>query len=138
MVKISPQAVYSARFVRVKRSRSRWPSRRQSRGSRDAVSTSSTSWSSASGALSAATTTSFYLLDEAFHQTLSREAGHASAWRFTEEVKAHFDRVRYISMPDGTPLETLVAQHERIVGAIAERDPPPPPSAQSRRTCASS
>ncbi|WP_251977007.1 GntR family transcriptional regulator [Salinicola avicenniae] len=123
VVKISPQAVYSARFVR--------------EAIEVAVAKSAAETGLRQGALDdlfelverqrrvigAGDYDRFYVLDEAFHQTLSREAGHESAWRFTEEVKAHFDRVRYISVPDGTPLETLTEQHQAIVEAIAARTP---------------
>ncbi|KFF49481.1 GntR family transcriptional regulator [Gammaproteobacteria bacterium MFB021] len=123
VVKISPQAVYSARFVREAIEVAVAKSAAESGLSRRGLDELHELVERQRRTLGSDDYERFYLLDEAFHQTLSREAGHASAWRFTEEVKAHFDRVRYISMPDGTPLETLVAQHERIVGAIAERDP---------------
>nr|WP_297459671.1 GntR family transcriptional regulator [uncultured Halomonas sp.] len=64
----------------------------------------------------------FFLLDEAFHRTLSLGAGHHAAWRVTEEVKAQLDRVRYLSVPETTPLPKLIDQHTRIVETIAERN----------------
>ena len=65
----------------------------------------------------------FYELDEAFHRGLSLGVGHATAWRVTEEVKAQLDRVRYLSIPDSTPIAKLTDQHTQIVDAIARRDP---------------
>ncbi|HET8791501.1 MAG TPA: GntR family transcriptional regulator [Modicisalibacter sp.] len=62
----------------------------------------------------------FYQLDEAFHRTLSLGAGHYTAWRVTEEVKAQLDRVRYLSVPETTPLPKLIDQHTRIVETIAD------------------
>ncbi|WP_016855211.1 GntR family transcriptional regulator [Halomonas smyrnensis] len=64
----------------------------------------------------------FFILDEAFHRVLSLGAGHETAWRVTEEVKAQLDRVRYLSVPDTTPLEKLVQQHADIVDAIERQD----------------
>lgn len=64
----------------------------------------------------------FYLLDEAFHRTLSLGAGHDTAWRVTEEVKAQLDRVRYLSVPDTTPLPKLIDQHTQIVDTIVSRN----------------
>ncbi|MGM0701510.1 MAG: GntR family transcriptional regulator [Pseudomonadota bacterium] len=65
----------------------------------------------------------FYRLDEAFHRTLSLGLGQQAAWKVVEEVKAQFDRVRYLSIPDATPLERLIEQHAAIVTAIEQRSP---------------
>lgn len=65
----------------------------------------------------------FLRLDEAFHQALSASADCEEAWRVIEGLKAQMDRVRYLSLPDATPLETIIAQHEKIVSAIEERSP---------------
>lgn len=64
----------------------------------------------------------FYQLDESFHRTLSLGAGHDSAWRVTQEVKAQLDRVRYLSLPDTTPIPKLIEQHAGILDAVAKRD----------------
>lgn len=63
----------------------------------------------------------FLRLDEAFHQALARSADCEDAWRVLEGMKAQMDRVRYLSLPDATPLETIIEQHERIVEAIEAR-----------------
>ena len=65
----------------------------------------------------------FFQLDEAFHRALALGAGHTSAWRVTEEVKAQLDRVRYLSIPESTPIPKLVDQHQLIVDAITRQDP---------------
>ncbi|PMR69131.1 GntR family transcriptional regulator [Halomonas heilongjiangensis] len=65
----------------------------------------------------------FFLLDEAFHRALALGTGHTTAWRVTEDVKAQLDRVRYLSIPDSTPILKLTDQHQAIVDAIAARDP---------------
>jgi DNA-binding GntR family transcriptional regulator len=61
----------------------------------------------------------FLRFDEAFHQSLANSVGCDHAWRVLENLKAQMDRVRYLSMPDATPVETLIGQHQAIVDAIA-------------------
>ncbi len=64
----------------------------------------------------------FYRLDEAFHRTLALGAGHDAAWRVTQEVKAQLDRVRYLSVPDTTPIPKLIDQHSAILDSVAAGD----------------
>jgi DNA-binding GntR family transcriptional regulator len=61
----------------------------------------------------------FLRLDEAFHQALAHSVGTDYAWRVLENLKAQMDRVRYLSMPDATPLDVLVGQHAAITDAVA-------------------
>lgn len=65
----------------------------------------------------------FLRLDEAFHQSLAHAAECDYAWRVLESLKVQMDRVRYLSMPDATPIETLVGQHAAIVDALARHSP---------------
>lgn len=65
----------------------------------------------------------FLRLDEAFHEALAHSADCDHAWRVLESLKAQMDRVRWLSMPDATPIETLITQHTAIVDAIAARTP---------------
>ncbi|GAB2780900.1 GntR family transcriptional regulator [Halomonas shantousis] len=65
----------------------------------------------------------FFQLDETFHRTLSLGVGHTTAWSVTEEVKAQLDRVRYLSIPESTPITKLADQHQAIVDAIARQNP---------------
>ncbi|MEC5396738.1 GntR family transcriptional regulator [Uliginosibacterium sp. H1] len=65
----------------------------------------------------------FLALDEAFHQELAHAAGRRSAWQAVDRIKAQMDRVRYLSYEAATPVDRLIAQHERIVDAIAARNP---------------
>ncbi|SDJ03019.1 GntR family transcriptional regulator [Billgrantia gudaonensis] len=64
----------------------------------------------------------FYRLDELFHRTLSLGVEQQAAWKVVEEVRAQLDRVRYLSVPDTTPLARLIDQHAAIVAAIEQRD----------------
>ncbi len=63
----------------------------------------------------------FMELDERFHRTLAEAAGKTYARNLIEAVKSQMDRVRYLTLHQ-FPMETLVAQHEAIVDAIAAGD----------------
>jgi DNA-binding GntR family transcriptional regulator len=65
----------------------------------------------------------FLALDERFHQTIARSADCEDAWRVLEGLKAQLDRVRFLSLPQATPLSTIIEQHAAIVEAIAARSP---------------
>ena len=61
----------------------------------------------------------FFVLDEAFHRGLANAAECAYAWKVIEEAKAQMDRVRFLSIPDATPIDRLIVQHQAILDAIA-------------------
>jgi GntR family transcriptional regulator, rspAB operon transcriptional repressor len=65
----------------------------------------------------------FLRLDDAFHQAIAHSADCDHAWRVLENLKAQMDRVRYLSMPDATPMDTLVGQHAAIVDGLARHSP---------------
>jgi GntR family transcriptional regulator, rspAB operon transcriptional repressor len=65
----------------------------------------------------------FFVLDEAFHRSLAHAAECAYAWKVIEEAKAQMDRVRFLSLPDATPMDHLIVQHEAILDAIADGEP---------------
>ncbi len=64
----------------------------------------------------------FFMLDEEFHRMLATAAGCGEAWRIIEMAKAHMDRVRYLALPEATPMERLIAQHRTLLEAVARRD----------------
>lgn len=64
----------------------------------------------------------FLALDEEFHTGLSRSIDCIEAWELIEDIKAHMDRVRYLSLGDITPLEMLIAQHAAILDGLAAHD----------------
>ncbi|MGP9798578.1 GntR family transcriptional regulator [Halomonas sp. 86] len=66
----------------------------------------------------------FFILDEMFHRRLALSTGQVMAWNVIENAKAQLDRVRYLSIPDSTPIAKLADQHQSIVNAIAEADAP--------------
>jgi DNA-binding GntR family transcriptional regulator len=61
----------------------------------------------------------FFALDEAFHRGLANAAECTYAWKVIEEAKAQMDRVRFLSIPDATPVDRLIVQHQAILDAIA-------------------
>jgi DNA-binding GntR family transcriptional regulator len=65
----------------------------------------------------------FLHLDEQFHQQIARSAACDDAWRVLEGLKAQMDRVRYLSLPQATPLGVILAQHAAIVDAIRQGSP---------------
>jgi DNA-binding GntR family transcriptional regulator len=65
----------------------------------------------------------FLRLDEAFHQAIARSADCEDAWRVLENLKTQMDRVRFLSLPQATPLTLIIEQHERIVQGIEARAP---------------
>jgi DNA-binding GntR family transcriptional regulator len=65
----------------------------------------------------------FLRLDEAFHQAIAHSADCDYAWRMLENLKAQMDRVRYLSMPDATPIDVLIGQHAAIVDGIERHSP---------------
>jgi DNA-binding GntR family transcriptional regulator len=65
----------------------------------------------------------FLRLDDAFHEALAHSGDCDYAWRVLENLKAQMDRVRYLSMPHATPIDTLIGQHEAVVDAIGRRAP---------------
>jgi DNA-binding GntR family transcriptional regulator len=64
----------------------------------------------------------FFELDEEFHRSLLRIAGHESAWRTVTSQKAHLDRARRLSLVDTRPLTTLVEQHRSVAEALITGD----------------
>jgi DNA-binding GntR family transcriptional regulator len=65
----------------------------------------------------------FFVLDEAFHRGLAHAAECTYAWKVIEEAKAQMDRVRFLSLPDATPIGHLITQHQAILDAIVAGQP---------------
>ncbi len=57
----------------------------------------------------------FYDLDEAFHRTIAECCECEPALRVIESARAQMDRVRFLSLPEATPISVLIAQHRAIV-----------------------
>ena len=65
----------------------------------------------------------FMRLDESFHETIAQSADCDYAWRVIESLKAQMDRVRFLSIADATPIDTIILQHTAIVDAIEKHAP---------------
>ncbi|MDK9695343.1 MAG: GntR family transcriptional regulator [Siculibacillus sp.] len=65
----------------------------------------------------------FYALDEEFHRAIVECCECDPALRVIEGARAQMDRVRYLSLPEATPIPVLVAQHRAIIEALRARDP---------------
>ena len=65
----------------------------------------------------------FLRLDEQFHQVIAASVGCDDAWRVLDSLKAQMDRVRYLSLPNATPIEIIIEQHSHILDAIEAKAP---------------
>jgi GntR family transcriptional regulator, rspAB operon transcriptional repressor len=63
---------------------------------------------------------SFHRLDDAFHLLLCQGAGVGFVWDAVRETKAHTDRVRYLSLVEGS--QRAMEGHVRILAALRARD----------------
>lgn len=60
--------------------------------------------------------------DEAFHRAIAEIVGCDYAQRVVESARIQTDRVRYLSLPDASPMPLLLRQHETIVERLEARD----------------
>ncbi|WP_322106732.1 GntR family transcriptional regulator [Paraburkholderia sp. J41] len=67
-------------------------------------------------------TAAFLALDEAFHCTIAQSIDCQAAWDTIQDIKAQMDRVRYLSLPDDSPLDHLIKQHAKILAALKAHD----------------
>ncbi|MGD9211921.1 MAG: GntR family transcriptional regulator [Desulfobacteraceae bacterium] len=64
----------------------------------------------------------FLSLDDGFHHTIALSADCLYGWHIVENLKAQMDRVRFLSLPEATPITKIVNQHLRVAQAIKSRD----------------
>ncbi|MCL2893064.1 GntR family transcriptional regulator [Brenneria tiliae] len=74
----------------------------------------------------------FLSLDDSFHQFLTQIASCPLAWETIESIKATMDRVRFLSLSQVSPPESLIQQHYLIFNGLKARDP----DAAERAICA--
>ena len=65
----------------------------------------------------------FSELDEAFHHAIAQIVDCDFAWRTVETARFHTDRVRLLSLPGASPINTLIEQHVQVVDAIEAGGP---------------
>jgi DNA-binding GntR family transcriptional regulator len=46
-----------------------------------------------------------------------------AAWETIQDIKAQMDRVRYLSLPEVSPLDLLIKQHAKILAGLRAHDP---------------
>jgi DNA-binding GntR family transcriptional regulator len=121
VMKISAQAVTNARFVReaVECAIAREAARRIIPADAAALKALLADQRKAEKASDAE---GFFVLDEEFHRALAAAGGCAYAWKVIESAKAQMDRVRFLSVPEATPMRRLIAQHQRILDGVASGD----------------
>ncbi|TKI02804.1 GntR family transcriptional regulator [Martelella alba] len=64
----------------------------------------------------------FFNLDDDFHRLLTDIADCALAWDIIESIKATMDRVRFLSLGEVSPPQSLINQHYAIFKAIQAGD----------------
>ena len=60
--------------------------------------------------------------DEAFHRAIADIVQSDYAWRIVEGARIQTDRVRYLSLPEASPMQLLIDQHEAILERLAAGD----------------
>ena len=61
-------------------------------------------------------------LDDTFHRSFAVAVERGHAWAVIEAQKAQMDRVRFLSLPEATPIGRLIDQHEAILDAVERGD----------------
>jgi DNA-binding GntR family transcriptional regulator len=65
----------------------------------------------------------FHQADEAFHAAIAEIAGYPGIWKLIQQVKVHVDRYRRLTLPQTGRIAQVIAEHERVLGAIQAHDP---------------
>jgi DNA-binding GntR family transcriptional regulator len=68
--------------------------------------------------------TTFYILDEAFHQALVERSGFPGVWRVAQRAKVHLNRARRLSLPGISTIGELIDQHAAILARLRAGDGP--------------
>jgi DNA-binding GntR family transcriptional regulator len=64
----------------------------------------------------------FTQADDAFHRAFADAIDVGNIWAVLEREKVQFDRLRFLSLPNVTPVSTLIEQHKAMVVAVQNRD----------------
>jgi len=64
----------------------------------------------------------FFALDEQMHRQLMAISGHPFVWQVITSAKAQLDRVRFLSLEQGTWPGMILDQHATIIDCIARHD----------------
>lgn len=66
---------------------------------------------------------SFTAADDQLHRTIANGIGMGDVWAVLEREKSQFDRMRFLSLPNVTPVQLLIDQHRAMLEAIRKGDP---------------
>ncbi len=75
------------------------------------------------GTADQATAERFTKADDDFHRAFAEGIGLADVWAVVEREKSQFDRIRFLSLSQATPMTVLIAQHHAIFSSVAAGDP---------------
>jgi GntR family transcriptional regulator, rspAB operon transcriptional repressor len=64
----------------------------------------------------------FTTADDMFHRTFANGVGYGDIWSVVENQKAQFDRIRFLSLPNVTPIDHLIEQHGKAKGRADNTD----------------
>jgi DNA-binding GntR family transcriptional regulator len=64
----------------------------------------------------------FFVLDDDLHATLCELSGRPIAWTIVARANGHLNRVRRLSMAEPGYLAEMIAEHKRVVDAVAGGD----------------
>ena len=73
-------------------------------------------------AIAAADFVRFFALDEQMHRQLMLLAGRPTVWQVIAGAKAQLDRVRFLSLEQGTWPAMILQQHAQIIECVARHD----------------
>lgn len=62
-------------------------------------------------------------LDEKFHYTIAHGCGKERIWAVIQQMNAHLNRIRMLSLAANYNWDLILDQHERILMAIKDRNP---------------
>ncbi|MFH0299454.1 GntR family transcriptional regulator [Bradyrhizobium sp. 31Argb] len=74
----------------------------------------------------------FHQADELFHATIAEIARYPGIWKLILQVKVHVDRYRRLTLPQPGRMRQVIAEHERVMTAIEDHDPPAAGMAMAR------
>jgi DNA-binding GntR family transcriptional regulator len=64
----------------------------------------------------------FTCADDAFHRAFADGIDVGNIWAVLEREKSQFDRLRFLSLPNVTPVSTLISQHKAMRAAVCKGD----------------
>lgn len=66
--------------------------------------------------------TKLFKLDEEFHKTIAYGSGKERIWTLIQQMNAHLNRIRMLSLAANYDWDLILSQHERIYAAIKAKD----------------